>query len=263
MNNDAIGVFGSGVGEVSVIKSLKALLPNENFIYFGDTARHPFGTKSKDTVLKYTNENIRFFDEHKVKLIISACGTSSAIIGSSNPSTEFPFMGILLPSVQAACGATRTGRIGVIGTTVAIKSGAYGKAIRAIRPDTFVVGNPCPMLLPLSESGSSGISLSEPFLKQYLSPIISEKADTLILANAELFAFKDKIAELVGDGVTIISPWDEVAKSANNLLTSKELLCEREENGTIEYFVTDSKEFFEENARLFFGDNIDGTVTKI
>lgn len=109
MNNDAIGVFDSGIGGLTAVKALRALMPNENIIYFGDTARIPYGSRSRETVLKYANEDIAFLRKFPIKMIIAACGTVSTILGTKSPVTDMPFTGVLLPSVQAACGATRNG----------------------------------------------------------------------------------------------------------------------------------------------------------
>ena len=139
MNNDAIGVFDSGIGGLTAVKALRALMPNENIIYFGDTARIPYGSRSRETVLKYANEDIAFLRKFPIKMIIAACGTVSTILGTKSPVTDMPFTGVLLPSVQAACGATRNGRIGVIGTPATIRSGSYAKAIKTNNPHAFVV----------------------------------------------------------------------------------------------------------------------------
>ena len=131
MKNDAIGVFDSGIGGLTAVKALRALMPNENIIYFGDTARIPYGSRSRETVLKYANEDISFLRKFPIKMIIAACGTVSTILGTKSPVTDMPFTGVLLPSVQAACGATRNGRIGVIGcdgfVSLAICGVCFGK----------------------------------------------------------------------------------------------------------------------------------------
>ncbi|HNX63904.1 MAG TPA: glutamate racemase [Oscillospiraceae bacterium] len=264
MNNDAIGVFDSGIGGLTTVKELNALLPNENIIYFGDTARVPYGTRSKETILKYTAQDVNFLKQHKVKMIIAACGTVSSVINPTAFKTDIPFTGVLLPAVQAACGATRTGRIGVIGTTATIKSGSYGKAIRAIRPDTFVVGNPCQLLVSLAENGFSGKNnkVSQLVLEQYLAPIIAEKVDTLILGCTHFPIFKEQIQEMVGSSVTLISPGEEAAKYTNVFLASNELLSDRTEKGRNEFYVSDSVELFEDNAKTLLGHTVEGEVKK-
>ena len=265
MNNDAIGVFDSGLGGLTAVKELNEILPNENIIYFGDTARIPYGTRSKETILKYANQDINFLKNHKVKMIIAACGTVSSVIGTQNSSAGMPFTGVLIPAVQAACGATRTGKIGVIGTQATIKSGSYGKAIRTIRPDTFVVGNSCPMFVPLVENGFIGRDnqVAKLVAKQYLAPILAENVDTLILGCTHYPLLQDIIADIMGDKVTLISPGEEAAKYASAILTEKELLSERTERGKNEFYVSDSIDLFADSAKIFLGHTVDGDVNKV
>ncbi len=265
MNNDAIGVFDSGTGGLTAVKELNKLLPSENIIYFGDTARVPYGTRSKETIIQYTNQAINFLKNHKVKMIIIACGTASSVLSACEPITEIPFTGVVLPAVQAACGSTRMGRIGVIATPATIKSGCYGKAIRTIRPDTFVVGNPCPLFVPLVENGFFGKNneVARLVAKQYLAPIIAEKVDTLILGCTHYPLLQDIIADIMGENVTLISAGEEAAKYASAILTEKELLSDSGEKGTNEFYVSDSVEMFADNAKIYLGNPIDGEVHKV
>lgn len=265
MNNDAIGVFDSGLGGLTAVRELSELLPFENIIYFGDTARIPYGTRSKETILKYAAQDIAFLKRHKVKLIIAACGTVSSVLGGKSPIADIPFTDVLLPAVQAACGATRTGKIGVIGTTATIKSGSFGRAIRTIRPDTFIVGSACPLLVPLVENGFIGLKnkVARLVLEGYLAPIIAEKVDTLILGCTHYPLLEDIIADIMGEGVTLISPGKEAARHASAYLTSKELLSDNKTPGSREFFVSDSAELFEESAKLYLGKQLTGSVQKI
>lgn len=265
MNNDAIGVFDSGIGGLTTVKSLHEILPNENIIYLGDTARIPYGTRSRETITTYACEDFAFLEKHKVKMIIIACGTVSAII-MNNPDikTSIPYTGVLLPAVQAACGATRNNRIGVIGTPATIRSGGYGKAIRAIKPDINVIGKACPMFVPLVENGYTDRNnkVAQIITAEYLEVMKKEKVDTLILGCTHYPHLKDIIADYMGDGVTLISPGEEAAKYTNALLSEKEQLSDRTESGTTEYYVTDSVELFAENCQSFLGDDIKGNIEK-
>lgn len=265
MNNDAIGVFDSGIGGLTTVKALHDIMPNENIIYLGDTARIPYGTRSRETIAKYASQDIAFLEQHDVKMIIVACGTVSAIM-MSNPDvkTTKPFTGVLLPAVQAACGATRNNRIGVIGTAATIKSGGYGKAIRAIKPDITVIGKACPMFVPLVENGytSKDNKVARMIAEEYLEVMKKEKVDTLILGCTHYPLLKDIIADIMGDEVTLISPGEEAAKYASAVLFEKELLTDRTEIGKTEYFVTDSVELFTENCIAFLGNDINGKVEK-
>lgn len=262
MNSEAIGVFDSGIGGLTSVKELNELLPNENIIYFGDTARLPYGSRSKETILKYAAQDVNFLKSHKIKMIIAACGTVSSVIGSKPLVNDIPFTGVLLPTAQSACGATRNGRIGVIGTQATIRSGSYGKAIKNIRPNTFVVGNPCPLFVPLVENGYTdfGNKVTTIVAKQYLEVIKNEGVDTLILGCTHYPILKDIIADIMGDSVTLISPGEEAAKYANMCLLDKDLLNDSEEVGKNTYYVSDSVEMFEENAKMFLGHDVHGDV---
>lgn len=269
MNNDAIGVFDSGIGGLTCVKELNLLMPNENIIYFGDTARVPYGTRSRDTVLKYAEQDIAFIKRHNVKLIIAACGTVSSVFGTDKKLIEkyagdIPFTGVVVPAVQAACGATRNNRIGVIGTPATIKSGAYGKAIRNIRPDITVIGNSCPMFVPLVENGFTGRDnkVAKLIAQQYLEPIKRENVDTLILGCTHYPVLYDVIADYMGDGVKLISSGGEAARFACSLLTGSQLLTERTEHGKNVFYASDSVEMFSENAHTYLGSQTNGDVFK-
>ena len=265
MNNYAIGVFDSGTGGLTTVKALNELLPNENIIYLGDTARIPYGTRSRETIAKYATQDINFLEQHKVKMIIAACGTVSAIM-MSNPkvTSELPFTGVLLPAVQAACGATRSGKVGVIGTPATIKSGGYGKAIRAIKPDIHVIGKACPMFVPLVENGytNKDNKVTRIIAEEYLEVMKKEKIDTLILGCTHYPLLKDTISDIMGEGVTLISPGEEAAKYASAVLYEKEILNNSENIGSNEFFVTDSVDLFTKNCVAFLGNDIKGTISK-
>lgn len=265
MNHDAIGVFDSGIGGLTAVKELNRLLPHENIVYFGDTARIPYGTRSKETILTYANQDIAFLKKRGVKMIIAACGTVSSVIGASPEAAgDIPFTGVLLPAAQAACGATKTGRIGVIGTPATIRSGSYGKAIRAIRPGTFVVGNACPLFVPLAENGFTARDneVARLVAKQYLAPVIAENVDALILGCTHYPLLQDIIGDIMGDGVKLISPGEEAAKFAAALLTEREMLSEREEEGENTFYSSDSVELFSEHTKSFLGEELKGKVLK-
>ncbi len=267
MNNNAIGVFDSGLGGLTCLKELNQLIPNENVIYFGDTARLPYGTRSRETILKYAAQDIAFVKSKGVKLIIAACGTVSSVLGIGKTSDgDVPFTGVVLPAAQAACGITRNGKIGVIGTEATIKSGVYGKAIRSIRPDISVIGNSCPMFVPLVENGYTDRDnpVTKLIAEQYLAPIKREGVDTLILGCTHYPIIRDAIADYMGDSVKIISSGEEAAKFAYNMLTAKDMLASREETGTNTYYTSDSATLFEENARAFLGSGkINGDIHKV
>ncbi len=266
MNNNAIGVFDSGLGGLTCLKELNKLVPNENVIYFGDTARLPYGTRSCETIMEYAQQDIAFVKKQGVKMIIAACGTVSSVLGSGKVSDgDVPFTGVLLPAAQAACGVTRNRKIGVIGTEATIRSGAYGKAIRGIRPDVTVIGNACPLFVPLVENGFTDRdnTVTRLVAEQYLSPIKKEGVDTLILGCTHYPIIKDIISDFMGDSVTLISSGEEAAKYAYNMLMSRDMLSEHGGNGVNTYYTSDSVELFENNARAFLGCSIKGEVHKV
>lgn len=152
MNNAAIGVFDSGVGGLTCVKELIKLLPNENIVYLGDTARVPYGSKSRETIMSYARQDIEFLKQHNVKMILVACGTVSSVLPAMNIKSDISISGVVEPAVRLRS-ATKNNRIGVIATSATIKSGIYGKAIRSINPNIKVVGKACPMFVPLVENG--------------------------------------------------------------------------------------------------------------
>lgn len=263
MNNDyAIGVFDSGMGGLTAVKELNSLLPQEDIIYFGDTARIPYGSRSRETVLRYAREDVAFLKKHKIKMIIAACGTVSSVIGSEPLVDNMPFSGVLLPAAQAACAATKTGRIGVIGTPATIRSGSYGKAIKAINPHARVIGNACPLFVHLVENGYTArdCRITQLAAEEYLTPIKKENVDTLILGCTHYPVIKDIIADIMGENVKLISPGAEAAKYAQSCLLSADMLNDENHTGKNTFYVSDSKELFEENAGHFLEHPVNGEV---
>lgn len=262
----AIGVFDSGLGGLTCAAELMKLMPNENIIYFGDTARVPYGTRSKETILEYARQDVNFIKSHDVKMIIAACGTvSSAVGGIKSFGGSVPFTGVVVPAVQAACAATRNGRIGVIGTAATIRSGAYGRAIRSIKPDASVIGNACPLFVPFVENGLTDRNdiVVKTMTERYLKPIKNEGVDTLILGCTHYPIISDAIADYMGEEVKLISSGAEAAKYTMNILTAKNLLSSRSEQGHVTYFTSDSRELFESNAHAFIGSGFIGDVRQI
>lgn len=261
----AIGVFDSGMGGLTCVAEIMKLMPNENIIYFGDTARVPYGNRSRETILEYARQDVNFVKKHDVKMIIAACGTVSSAVGQAKDfGGDVPFTGVVIPAVQAACAATRSGRIGVIGTAATIRSGAYGKAIRTIRQDAVIIGNACPLFVPLVENGITDKDdiVVKTMVSRYLEPIKRENVDTLILGCTHYPLLRDAIAEYMGEGVKLISSGAEAAKYTMNMLAMNNMLSSRSENGHVTYFTSDSKELFESNAHAFIG-SLNGSVEQI
>ena len=267
MNNSAIGVFDSGVGGLTCVDELRKLMPGENIVYLGDTARIPYGTKSKDTIYSYAKQDIAFLEQHDVKMILVACGTVSSVMMSmpvfEDSRTELK-SGVVVPAAHAACAATKNKRIGVIGTSATIKSGSYGKVIHEIMPDVKVVGMACPMFVPLVENGYTAKDC-EParyFAREYLEIMKKEQVDTLILGCTHYPHLSALISDIMGDGVTLISSGAELAKHALKTLSYNDALCSPQQQGTLELYCTDSEELFSENVEKLMSRDINAKISK-
>ena len=264
MDNRAVGIFDSGLGGLTTVKELRRLLPNEHIVYFGDNGRVPYGNRSRETIRKYAMQDIHLLLQHDIKLVIAACGTVSSMMTSEmQDSIGLPYSGVVLPSAQAACAATANGRIGIIGTTATVRSGSYGRAIHAIYPEVRVFGNACPLFVPLVENGfiQPDNEITTKVAQLYLEPMIEAEVDTLILGCTHYPIIYDIINRVLDYKVTLIDPGSEVAKWAQNYLTSHGML--REGEGASQFYVTDSPDTFSETAEIFLGDNIQGDVEQI
>ncbi|MBC3939563.1 glutamate racemase [Anaerotruncus massiliensis (ex Liu et al. 2021)] len=265
MDNRAIGVFDSGLGGLTTVRELRKLLPDERIVYFGDTGRVPYGNRSRETIRKYAMQDIRFLKRHEVKLVIAACGTvSSALTPELSAEAGVPFSGVVVPAAQAACAATVNGRIGVIGTTATVRSGAYGRAIRTINPDARTFGNACPLFVPLVENGfiEPDNEITAKVAEIYLKPMIDERVDTLILGCTHYPLIYDIIDRALGSRVTLIDAGKQVARWAQGYLAREDLLAGPGGGGT-EFYVSDSPDGFSEIAGLFLGGDVKGDVTQI
>jgi glutamate racemase len=266
MDQRPIGVFDSGIGGITAVSELKKIMPHENIIYFGDTSRVPYGTRSRETIQKYATQDINFLLSKNVKMIVAACGTVS-----SNPPTQtieslsVDYTGVLVPAAQAACAATKTNRIGVIATPATIKSGAYGKVIRSMIHTPTIIGKACPLFVPLVENGYTDRHnpVTRLVAEEYLKPLIEEQVDTLILGCTHYPLIEELIGDIMGEDVTLISPGKEAAKYVRALLTNKQLLNTGDQQGSCHYYVSDEVDTFSENASIFLQDDIHGKVEKI
>lgn len=284
MDNRPIGIFDSGVGGLTVVKELKKLLPDEDIVYFGDTGRTPYGTRSKDTILRYVQQDIAFLRQEDVKMIVAACGTASAVLTDAVVKRlDLPYTGVILHAVQKACAMSSQGIIGVIGTTAAVRSGAYGKAIRSVRPDAKVIGRDCPLFVPLVENGmiERDNQITRLVAQQYLEFFRGEDIDTLILGCTHYPILYDIIYDVISEiaerPVTLIDPGRETAAYVKNQLVQEGLLhAPREEDqpsdgsaenkspcGISRYYVSDTTERFTEVADRFLGAPVEGTVEQV
>ncbi|MCD7772686.1 MAG: glutamate racemase [Ruminococcus sp.] len=265
MKDSAIGVFDSGVGGLTSVGELRRILPHENIIFLGDTARLPYGTKSPDTVHRYALEDARFLQERDVKMIIVACGTVSSVM-MTKPVFDgsLPYTGVVYPAVAAAVKKTKCKRIGVIGTSATIKSGAYEQAIKDIDDSITVVTKACPMFVPLVENGYTdyGNKVTVSIVEDYLSVMKQEGVDALIMGCTHYPHLSEFFRDYLGDSVELISSGGEAAKFARRVLEAKDLLSDRTEEGKTELYCTDSVELFSENVETFLGESKNLSISK-
>lgn len=264
MNNRSIGVFDSGLGGLTAVKQIMEELPNESIIYFGDTGRVPYGTRSRDTILKYTRGDIRFLRTFDVKMIVIACGTaSSAALPAIKDEFDIPIVGVIDAAVYAAVRATKNKRIGVIGTQGTIKSGEYEKQIKAYDGEMSVFSRACPMFVPLVENGYFDSRVTRLLVEEYLEEIRAAGVDTLILGCTHYPLLAKVIGEYMGDGVTLINPGAEVAKYLKKKLAGETAHGGAADKTQYRYYVSDDTAGFETLGGIFLEREINGQVTKI
>lgn len=265
MKNKAIGVFDSGLGGLTAVKELIKCLPNENIVYFGDTGRVPYGTRSKETIIKYAAQDARFLLEHNVKMIIAACGTVSSVASDLGESLPVMFSGVLTPTAKACAEATKTGTVAVLGTSATINSHSYKNLLESINPDIKVYEQSCPLFVPLVENGFTDKSdiIVKSVVDRYVSQFKNSDVDTVILGCTHYPLLKAAIGEALGDKVKLIDSGKETALYTKKLLEENDLLCERVEEGTREFFVSDTPHNFESIAGLFLGRDMKSRAVRI
>lgn len=245
MNKDApIGVFDSGVGGLTVVREIIRQLPSENVVYFGDTARVPYGNKSKKIVIDYSRQIIHFLKTKQVKAIVIACNTASAhALDTVAPESDIPIMGVVLPGAKAAAKATVNGNIGILGTIGTVNSGIYTEVLHRYNPDFHVIGKACPLFVPLVEEGMLEDPVTDEMAKRYIKPLIASGVDTLLLGCTHYPLIRSTIRRIAGEGVQLVNPAYETAISLRALLQEKGMY---RDSGTPVYrfFVSDSTEKF-------------------
>jgi glutamate racemase len=261
MNKDsAIGLFDSGIGGLTVLQKIIEILPRENTVYLGDTARAPYGTKSVETVLRYSFENSDFLVEKDVKLVVVACNTSTAIaLDRLKSSLEVPVIGVIEPGVRKALSKSRNRKIGVIGTEATIQSSAYTKALRAADVKVEVYSRACPLFVPLVEEGWTDNDVVEMTVKAYLGSLKQSGIDTLILGCTHYPLLRKAIRKLLGDGVYLVDSAEEIANEVSTIL-KKESLARRNGKGTHSFFVTDAPDRFVKVGQRFLGEKVESAV---
>jgi len=256
MQRLSIGMFDSGVGGLTVLKEVKALLPHEHIVYFGDTARLPYGNKSPQTVTRYALESALFLLTKGIKLLVIACNTSSAFaLNILQKKLPVPVIGVIDPGAQEAVGHTKNRRIGVIGTKGTIRSMAYERSIKKISPDTTVISRPCPLFVPIVEEGLENDDVAYLMAEKYLKDLKRSDIDVLVMGCTHYPALEKVIKKVMGKKVTIVHTGRETAKEVKNTLEKKRLLNDKSRGGC-EYFVTDAPEAFEEIGGRLLGERL-------
>lgn len=247
-----IGIFDSGIGGLTVFKELAKILPQEDLIYLGDTARVPYGNKSPETVTQYALQNVCFLLKQKVKMVVVACNTASAFaLTTLQTKYKIPILGVIEPGARGALAASQQLRIGVIGTEGTIKSEAYTHTILSQEPRAFVTSTPCPLFVPLVEEGWLEHKATEEIASVYLQKILSEKIDTLILGCTHYPLLKKTLQKTTGGSICLIDSAEETAVQTRKILEAKSLLRKTYLPPKHQIFVTDSPDRFRRVGEIF------------
>lgn len=247
-----VGVFDSGIGGLTVAREIMRQIPNERIVYFGDTARVPYGSKSKETVTRYSRQIVRFLQMQEVKAIVVACNTASAYaLDEIETETDIPMIGVVKPGAKVAAEATKNGKIGVIGTEGTIGSGIYSRYIKKIKENVNVIGKACPLFTPLVEEGLLQDPVTDEIAKRYLTELIDIDIDTLILGCTHYPLIRSTVGRIMGDKVTLVNPAYETARELKLLLERENMLNEDEAklgDNKYRFFVSDGAEKFKHFA---------------
>lgn len=268
-----IGVFDSGLGGLTTVKKLTEYLPEEDIIYLGDTGRVPYGSRSTETIVKYACQDAAFLARHNIKAMVVACNTACSVAYDIlDNAYDMPVYEVIKVPARAAAARTRNGRIGVIGTTATIRSGAYETALKGIRPELRVFSEPCPLFVPLVENGRTAGDdpAALAIAGDYLAPLLEARIDTLILGCTHFPLMRGVITKVAGADVELIDSGAETAKLVAGDLRARDMLSERGAGvlsgnaaGTIKYFVTDSIEGFSDIASRYLESDTRGMVEQV
>lgn len=255
-NENPIGIFDSGIGGLTVFKEVSRMLPSENIIYLGDTARVPYGIRSPETVTRYSFECTGFLLQQNIKLLVVACNTVSAIsLYKIKKRIPIPVIGVIEPGARAAVNSTRNKKIGIIGTEATIRSGAYFKAIKRMNKDIEIVGLPCPLFVPLVEEGWTDGVIARLVVERYLSGLKEKGTDTLVLGCTHYPLLKNIIQDIM-EGVTLIDSAVETGKVVGDVLSKMKMIGKADKLPYHKFFVTDSPEKFVKVGERFLGSEI-------
>lgn len=259
MDPRPIGVFDSGLGGLTAVRELAAILPGEDIYYFGDTGRVPYGSRGEEVITRYARQDAAFLLGQGVKALVCACGTVSSVAGEELAARAgCPFIEVVGPAAKAAAKATRTGRIGVIATAATTHSGKFPAALRALCPGLEVLDRACPLFVPLVEGGhiAKDDPIAVPAVEYYLGEYREWKADTLILGCTHYPLLAPLIRDCLGEGVALVNSGREAARAAKEELARQGLLSGKAAEGSCRYFVTDAAGSFSSVAEVFLGEPV-------
>ena len=265
MDNRPIGVFDSGLGGLTAARHLRHILPGETIVYFGDTGRVPYGPRSPETIRQYARQDIAFLLSKNVKFILAACGTvSSTYPPEEAAALPVPFLGVVEPAARRAAEATRSGKVGIIGTQATIRSGSFAEVVRRLRPDVQLFERACPMFVPLVENGyvQPGDPVTRLVAHQYLDDLRDAGVDTLILGCTHFPLLESAVREVMGPDAVLIDSGREAAEAVRSALQQQDLLSGAAQ-GSAEFYVSDSTEQFAGLAQIFLGQYAGGSVQQI
>lgn len=266
MDTRPIGVFDSGLGGLTAVRELTRLLPGEDIVYFGDTGRVPYGSRSKEAIIKYARQDVAFLNTFDLKAIVIACGTvSSTALEVLREENRIPVLGVVEPAAQAAAQASANGRIGLIGTEASIRSGAYERALVSLRPGARVFPRACPLFVPLVENGrfQPGDAVAGLVVSEYLAPLKEAGIDTLVLGCTHYPLLRGVIGAYMGPEVTLIDVGGACARRVAGLLRSTDTLSGKASGGERRYFVSDSVDGFARLASMFLGEDVGEDVKQV
>ncbi len=262
MDNRFIGVFDSGLGGLTAVKEFMKILPNEKIIYFGDTARVPYGTRSPETIKRYVNDDIEFLCSRNVKLIVSACGTASSVALPYLTKTPVPVIGVIEHASAEAVKRTKNNKIGVIATEGSIKSGKYEEEIKKLSDKAEVYSVACPMFVPLVENGYAKSEVAKIIAKEYLEPLKNAGVDTLVLGCTHYPLLRGVISDIMSENTYLVDPGAQTAKYVKSVLESQDMLS-GEKTGGHEFWVSDSPEGFKKLCSTFLESDMEIEVRKV
>ncbi len=266
MDRRPIGVFDSGLGGLTAVRELARIMPEEDLVYFGDTGRVPYGSRSPETIIHYAKQDVAFLNTFNPKAIVIACGTvSTTALEVLQRDSAIPIFGVVESAARAAARLTENGKVGLIGTEASIRSGAYERALAALAPKVEITAQACPLLVPLVENGryQPGDTVTETVVAEYLQPMKEQGVDTLMLGCTHYPLLRPIISDYMGDGVSLVDVGEQCARWVADQLSARDMRTESTEKGSHRFFVSDSPGGFCKLASIFLGEDVTSDVRQI